>query len=94
MMTLTPGLVGSNELNVMYFDTERGQPEPTGVNFIFSFIDYGSVRFEMLPGESHPGHAILSGDFLPHAGRWRVTVEVQRNGGLAAVAAFEFLIQE
>jgi hypothetical protein len=89
MLTLFPGTVGENDLDIMYFSPDPGFIEPRTI--VLTYLDHSGVSFEVLPSERHEGHLFFRSLVLPHSGRWRLDVTLS-TGAETSVASFDFRV--
>lgn len=89
---VTPGRAGYNEVNLYFFDTGGvwTTVESTEVRFTFLDFDVGSSTEQTTP--LHPGHVLVQGAHLRHAGRWRIDAGFRGPQGEVGSVSFQVLV--
>jgi hypothetical protein len=91
-LVISPGRTGYNEVNFYFFDSAGAWTLVESAEVRITFLDFsaGTVSEQTTP--LHPGHVLIQGAHLRHAGRWRIDAVFTGPHVEDAKVSFEVLV--
>jgi hypothetical protein len=71
-LIVSPGRAGYNEVNFYFFDAEGAWILVESAEVRFTFLDFNAGSQSLVAAPLHPGHVLIQGSQMRHAGQWRI----------------------
>jgi hypothetical protein len=90
-LVVLPGRAGFNEVNFYFFDAAGSWILVETAEVRFTFLDFAAGPVVEQAAPLHPGHVVIQGAQMRHAGRWRI--EARFSGAEVEGATVSFQVQ-
>jgi hypothetical protein len=91
-LVVLPGRAGFNDVNFYFFDAAGTWILVESAEVSFTFLDFAAGPVVEHAAPLHPGHVVVQGAHMRHAGRWRIDARFTSPGLDAASVSFQVLV--